>query len=204
MPSSASATRGAEREDVAAHRLELLVRNLDDLDASLVQQFDEPHRHQRRVDEREVTIERTDEGQEVHDLAGTVVVGQVDRRHFDAWKRRIELAGAGLVRSVAETDDERLLVEPERVPALGQRRFCELGRDWHPGRREVRAHHRDLAAPLDLPRAEQDRSLACDQGWVVDVDRVEIAVRGARGDHHLGSGLGESSTEALVLLRDAS
>ena len=48
----------AEREDVRPLRLELLVRNLDDLDPALGEQLEEPHRREPRVDEREVAVER--------------------------------------------------------------------------------------------------------------------------------------------------
>ena len=91
-------------------------------------------------------------------LAAAVVVGQVDRDHLDSWERRSRAGGAGLVRPVAEPDDERPLVEPERVPALGERRLGQLGRDRHAGRLEVGAHRLDLAAPRFLAGPEQDRA----------------------------------------------
>ena len=43
-----------EAEDVRAHRLELLVRHLDDADAARVEQLHERDRHERRVRDDEL------------------------------------------------------------------------------------------------------------------------------------------------------
>ena len=48
----------AEREHVRAHRLELVVRHLDDLDPALVQELHQPHRREPRIDECEILVER--------------------------------------------------------------------------------------------------------------------------------------------------
>jgi hypothetical protein len=47
----------AEREHVAGHRLELVVRHLDKIDPTLLEQLDEPHRHERRIGDRQVLVE---------------------------------------------------------------------------------------------------------------------------------------------------
>ena len=68
---------------------------------------DEPHREQRQVDEREIVVERADQGQQVEHLAAAAVVREVDREHVDRRECDRDLCGSGRVRPVAETDDER-------------------------------------------------------------------------------------------------
>ena len=48
----------AEGEHVRAHRLELVVRHLHDLDPPLGEQLHQPHRGDPRIHERKVTVER--------------------------------------------------------------------------------------------------------------------------------------------------
>ena len=78
----------AEREHVRAHRLELLVRNLDDLDPALVQKLHQPHGREPRVDEREILVERGDQAHQVHHLGAAVPVRQVVGEHLGVGEER--------------------------------------------------------------------------------------------------------------------
>ncbi len=118
MPSSASACAWPESEHVRALRLELLVRHLDDLDLALLEQVEQPHGRDTRVHEGEVAVERGDERHEVQDLAAPVPVREVEVDHVDTRERVGERGDGGLVRAVADPDEECSLVEPHRVAAL--------------------------------------------------------------------------------------
>ena len=58
----------AEREHVRAHRLELLVGHLDDVDPPLREQLHHPHGSKARVDDGEIAVEWRDQRHQVHHL----------------------------------------------------------------------------------------------------------------------------------------
>jgi hypothetical protein len=60
----------------------------------------------------------------VHHLAATAPVRQVERDHLDVGKRGSKRRDSGVIRPVAAADEQRALVEPDRVAALcaGMRR----------------------------------------------------------------------------------
>ena len=81
----------------------------------------------------------------------------------------------GLVRPVADADEQRALVEPERVAALGERRLLELGRRW--ARPAASSAGAIAAGSLRRPSFPGRRSTApccADEHRVVDVDRVGV------------------------------
>ena len=119
----------------------------------------------------------------MEDLPGAAQVWEIEREHLDAGQRLGELADAVVVRPIAASDEERALVEPERVTALGRFRALDSRGDRHARLDEVRADHLDLAAPSFLTRPEEQRALVGDERRVVDVDRVRIeALRRLRHD----------------------
>ena len=185
-------------EDVRALRLELLVGHLDHADAALGEELEQSHRRDPRVDEREVTVERRDERHEVHHLTAAVPVGEVEGDDVDVRKRVRQGRDRGRVRPVADADEERALVEPDGIAALGAHRVCELGSHGHVGRRERRRDRGRLASPLLLAGPEEHSAPRADQHRVVDVDRVWIA-RVVPGDHDLGAGRLEDPAQQLVL-----
>ena len=69
--------------------------------------------------------------------AGAVEVRQVELDHVDAGKRRAQRGDTRRVRPVAAADQERPLVEPEQVAALGGRRRLERRGDGNPEPRQV-------------------------------------------------------------------
>src|SRR5262249_20044758 len=72
-----------EREHVRSHRVELLVRHIDRLDAVLGEELHEAHRRESRVHDREVLVEHAQHRHQMEDRAGAVVVRQVDGDHLD-------------------------------------------------------------------------------------------------------------------------
>ena len=72
-------------------------------------------------------------------LARPAVVRQVEWDDVDVRQRIAELLDPGGVRPVAVADEQRSLVEPERVAALDRRRCLEPRGDRNAGRREVAA-----------------------------------------------------------------
>ena len=188
----------AEREHVRPLRLELLVRHLDDVDAALGQERQQPDRREAWVDEREIRVERRDEGEQVQDLAGAVPVRQVERQHVDLRKGDPERGDRGLVRAVADPHEQRRLVEPERVPSFREHRRAQLGHDRDSGRLERGAERGRLAAPRLLAGAEQDGALAPDEDGVVRVDGIRVAGVVPRDDD-LRPRLFEQRAECLVL-----
>jgi selenide, water dikinase len=192
---------GTEGEHVRPHRLELLVRHLDELEGALAKEFDEPHRQERQVDDCEVRVERREERHEMEDLGAAVVVREVDADHLDLGQELGERPDARVVRAVAASHEERPLVEPDRIAALRERWRSEPACDGNAGLDEVGRHGVGLAAPPFLPGTEEDRAPVGDDGRVVDVDGVGIRpVRRLREDD-LGPRLRQEGAKGLVLGR---
>ena len=118
-------------QHVAAVRLELLVRNLDERPPAPLQLLDKRHRHQRQVDDRQPLGDRADERHQMQALAGTSPVRQIDRHDVDAVRRQqlAQLPDAFVVRAIAAADGQRALVEPERVAALDRPRRLDPSDD---------------------------------------------------------------------------
>ena len=84
-----------------------------------------------------------------------------------------ERRNRGLVRAVADPDEERPLVEPDRVAALGEHGLVEL--DRRPERRRSASEARSPPARLAVSSLPGRRSTApsrADEHGVVNVDRV--------------------------------
>ena len=200
VPLEREGAPGAEREDVRAHRLELLVRHLDDLDPALVQQLEQPDRSEPRVDEREIVVERRDEAHQVHHLGAAVPVRQVVGEHPGVRESPRELLDAFGIRPVAATDQERLGVEPERVAAVDRPRPPDHAHDRNAGALEGGLQRKRLAEASVLARAEEHRARLADEHRVVGVDRVGVSAL-ALGDDHLRARALEDLPESLVLGR---
>jgi hypothetical protein len=99
--------RGAEREDVRALRLELLVRHLDDPIPRSASSHISRVRGDARVDEREVAVERRDEATSGASPRGAVPVRQVERDHLARGERLARRAIRPRVRAVADADEQR-------------------------------------------------------------------------------------------------
>ena len=69
---------------------------------------------------------------------------------------RPERVDAGGVRSVAAADEQRRLVEPERVAALGRRGRLEPGGDRHAGLDEIGGQRVHFEPPALLAGAEEN------------------------------------------------
>ena len=105
-----------EREDVRAHRDELVLRHLDDLDAARLEELDDAYREQRQVRDHEIVGERRDERHQVEDFAAAEQVRQIKDVHVRVGERFADRRDAGVVRAVTASDEQRLVVEPEQSP----------------------------------------------------------------------------------------
>ena len=133
-----------EREHVGAHRLELLVGHLDDLDPPLGEQLHQPHRREPGIDDGEIAVERRDQRHQVHHLGGADPVRQVEAR---SPRRRGTTRGAprsrphrcgSRGRRAACRDRARPCRRPRRLPARPSARRS--------GRRPPRGSRRCLRA----------------------------------------------------------
>ena len=106
----------------------------------------------------------------------------------------------GLVRAVADADEQRPLVQPDRVAPFDAHGLGELGRDRHVRRDERGGDRVGLAAPALLARTQEHRALVADEHGVVHVHRVRVARVVARHDD-LGTRRLEQPAEELVLCR---
>src|SRR5205085_9817457 len=96
----------AEREHVAAERGVLLVRDLHELDSALLEKLEQPNRRERRVDEREVAVERADEREQVEHLARPAAVREIEREVVDVRERSPQRPRPRLVRPAAPAGGE--------------------------------------------------------------------------------------------------
>ncbi len=99
-----------------------------------------------------------------------------------AGERCLERGHGGRIRPVADADEERLLVEPDRVAAFGEGGVRELGCDGDVGGGERFRDGVGLVPPPLLPRPEEHCALASHEHGVVDVHRVRVARVVARHD----------------------
>jgi hypothetical protein len=60
-----------QREDVGSHRAELFLGHLDDGDVSLREQFEQTDRHQRRVSDHQVVVQRREQRKQVETRVGS-------------------------------------------------------------------------------------------------------------------------------------
>ena len=132
-------------------------------------------------------------------LARAVMVRQVERAHVNAGKQTPQRRDPRVVRAVRATDEQRRVVEPDRVSAFCVLAFRERPRDRESGCLEIGPHRVRLASSLRFPRVEEDRAPARrDEHRVVHVDRVEIPGLPA-GLDHVRAGRGERGAEVGVL-----
>ena len=92
----------------------------------------------------------------MQNLPATAQVREVERDHVRERKQPSDLGDAGVVRSVAPTDEHRLLVEPEHVAAV-----CGRGRLHPAGDRDARRRE----------RGDQRLRLAC-AARLADLSRI--------------------------------
>ncbi len=134
----------------------------------------------------------------MHHLGAAVPVGQVVGEHLGVGERPGELLDARSVRAVAASDEERVVVEPERVAAVDRSRRLDSPRDGDACAGEVGLEGARLAEPPVLAGPEEHGTVVADKQRVVRVDGVRVA-RLAVGDDHLGAGLLEELAQRLVL-----
>ncbi len=113
---------------------------------------------------------------------------------------RSELFDRRLVGAVAETREQRAVVEEEHVAAFGGGRRLDPGQDRAPGRLELRGDHGRFVAASFLAGAKQDRARIGDQRGVVRVDRVRVAGDRFPADDDVGHLGGESLHERRVFV----
>ena len=78
----------------------------------------------------------------MQDLAASVPVREVEGDHVDARERAGERVDRRVVRPVADPDEQRSLVEPQRVAALDEHGREQLEHDGDTGRGEDRRERR--------------------------------------------------------------
>ena len=128
-----------------------------------------------------------------------VPVRQVVREHLDVGERSRELLDAGRVRAVAAADEERALVEPDRVAALDRPGRLDPRGDGNAGALEVGDERVGLAEPAGLAGPEEDGAARRRRA----AGRRRRSRRGCPaspcGDDDLRAGLLEQHAERLVL-----
>ncbi len=123
---------------------------------------------------------------------------EIEDDDIHIWKRRLERCDRGLVRPVADSDQQRPLVEPERVATFDRRGLLEASDERHPRSLEGRSERVRLRAAPFLARPEKDGAIGSDEHRVVHVDRVRIAGV-VVGHDDLGARTFEELAEQLVL-----
>ena len=90
----------------------------------------EPNGEQGLVRDNEIARERAQQREQVQDLAFAVPVRQVERNDVETCEL-CERVGAGLVRPVAETDEQGSLVEPDQVARSGGAAALDVPKHRH-------------------------------------------------------------------------
>ena len=132
-------------------------------------QFHEGHRHQRRIDHRQVVVEHRDERHQVEAGDRSIAVGKLhlDRLHAERPQGRGQLTEPLGVGAVAAPHRQRPLVQPYEIAALGGRFALESRQDGHVQRLQRRRDGRLLAAALDLAHPQDDGAGVGDDHRVV-------------------------------------
>ncbi len=123
---------------------------------------------------------------------------EIEDDDIDPRKGRLEGSDRGLVRSIADSDQQRPLVQPERVATFDRRGLVESSDYRHTRSFERRNERVRLRAAPFLARPEKDGAIGSDEHRVVHVDRVRIAGVVVRHDD-LGARAFEQLAEQLVL-----
>jgi hypothetical protein len=110
----------------------------------------------------------------MHHLVAAVPVREVEREHLRVREGGRELLDAARVRAVAAADEERVVVEPERVAAVDRPRRLDPGGDGDAGAREGGLERGRLAEAPVLARPQEDGALVADEDGVVGVDGVGV------------------------------
>ena len=116
---------------------------------------------------------------------------QVEHQDLRIRQRVPDPGDPGVVRAVATTDEERVVVEPEHVAAVRSRGRLHPCDDRDPGGRERRRECFGFRDARLLAHPEQQRSSRSDQNGVVRVDRVRISRHGLLREHDVGARSGE-------------
>ena len=135
--------------------------------------------------------------------ARPVEVREVEDGYVDAGQGLDERPDADVVRAVAAPDEQRALVEPEGVAALGRRRRLEPHGDRNACLDEIGRHRVDLTAAALLLGTEQDGSTIGDERRIVDVDRVRCHSDRRPRQDDLRASRSELGAEGLVLGGDS-
>ncbi len=132
-------------------------------------------------------------------LADAVVVGEVEADHVDVREELLEALDARVVRPVASADEQRALVEPDRVAALGGRGEAQLAGQGHACLHEVDAHLLGFAAATFLAGHEEHGARIGDEGGIVRVDGVRIRAAAGLTENDFRASLLEKRAKCLVL-----
>jgi selenide, water dikinase len=139
----------------------------------------------------------------VENLARSVQVRKVEREHVNVGESQPECLDAGFVRPIADADEQRALVEPDRVSSFNGGGRLQAGCEGNAGLDEIGRHRFDLGSPPFFARTQKEHALVGDERRVVDVDRVGAHRDRGLGEDHLCAGVLELGAESLVLLEHA-
>ena len=92
----------------------------------------------------------------------------------DTFERVTQLPDALVVGAVGSTDDERLLVQPERVAAFQRAGAVNAGQDGNAKGEQCLCQRLLLAAPECLAHPADDGALARDERGVEDKGRIKV------------------------------
>src|SRR4051812_33249152 len=107
----------AKRQHVGPHRGELCVGHLHERHAAFEEELAEWNRHQRRVDDREIVIDWTDDRHEMEHISAAPPMWQRDHDQLVdvVVEKSAKLRDARVVRPVPAADDKRPAIQPEDV-----------------------------------------------------------------------------------------
>ena len=111
-------------------------------------------------------------------------MGQVEG--LDAHRRfehRAQLLDGGVVRAIRTSDRQCVLVEPEHVPAVGDRITGESAHARDPQILQFTGHQWWFPGPHGLAAPELDEAVADDEARVVGEDRIGHVIHRIELDH---------------------
>jgi selenide, water dikinase len=135
----------------------------------------------------------------VEHLSGTVVVGEIEADDLHVREELLEAMEARIVRPVATADEQRALVEPDRVPALDGRGKAQLAGEGHARLHEVDAHLLRFAAPSFLAGHEEHGARIGYERGIVGVDGIRVRAAAGLAEDDLRACFLEERAKRLVL-----
>ncbi len=117
----------AERQHIAAHGGEFLVGHMHEADLAALQEFDEPRRHERQIDHRQVHIDGAQHRHQMEDIRSALVVGQIELKNLNIRTDKLtQLCDAFAIGAITEPREQRMAINPDEVAAFDQAGFADL------------------------------------------------------------------------------